>query len=119
MAGNLGDNGAGPRGGSCARHDSVLPGVPAGNVPEACDRTVPAEFETLRALASGLEDASGVVGIHGACVGPVEAVYGRGQEKAPRGVPLETGLIIREPLRLHLLSNGGQRRELVARARQE
>ena len=81
-------------------------------------RPVDAELEAVRPLAARLHDPRRVVGIGRARVGPVEPVDGRGHRQAGARLPLHAHLVVGELLRLHLLGDGGERRELVAGAGQ-
>src|SRR5262249_31936460 len=106
---DLGDLRSRARRRSSTGNECVLPGVAAHNIPSTCDASVPSQLEAICALTSGLHDPRGIVGVRRACVRAIETIYGGGEGQATPHIPLNAGLVNGEFLRLHLLSDGGQR----------
>src|SRR4051812_5773534 len=90
-------------GGGGAGDERVLVGITSGDLPFAGHASRCPKFVTIGALAAGLDDASGIVGIRRACVGAIQTIESGGDRKPGRHVPLDARFIIAELLRLHLL----------------
>src|SRR3954447_13567559 len=96
----------------------VLISVATRNSPLAREASTQAKLVSITSLAARLNDACRIVRVERTRVRPVQPVDGSRKRKIAADVPLNTCLIVGEFLRLHLLRDGSQRRELIARARQ-
>src|SRR5690606_36972051 len=76
------------------------------------------ELEPGGTLLSGLHRARWIVRVRSRRIGPVQAVYGCGQQEVRAHLPLGADLMVGEPLRLQRAAGHVERAELVARARE-
>src|SRR5205085_2005614 len=98
---------------SSAADKGILKRVTAGDLPRFGEIPIQADFVAVGALAAGLHDSRRIVWVGRSRVGSIQAISGSGERQRTIDVPLHADFIIAERLRLDLLRDRGQGRELI------
>src|SRR4030095_6111710 len=114
---NLGNLSSGARSDCGAGDKGILIGIAAGESPRPSNAAVQTDFVAVSALAAGLHDSGGVVWVGRSGVRAFHSIDRRRKRKRTPNVPLDAEFVVVEFLWFDLLSDRGQRRELVSRAR--